>query len=96
MIKNFADKVAKDVYDGISSRYSRKLPQGLHQKARRLLDQINAAPSLEFLRIPPGNRLEKLSGDMEGYWSLRINDQWRIVFRWSGNDTLDIKIKDYH
>jgi len=96
VIKNFADKVAQDVYHGSNSKYSRKLPRELHSKARRLLDQINAAPFLEFLRIPPGNRLEKLSGDMQGQWSLRINDQWRIIFRWSGNDALDLKIKDYH
>ena len=62
MIKSFFDKTARDIYDGIESRYSRKLPKKLHNKALRLLDQINAAPSLELLRIPPGNKLEKLSG----------------------------------
>jgi len=81
MIINFGNKTAQDVYDGINSRYSRKLPRKLHTKAQRLLAQINAAPSLEFLRIPPGNRLEKLSGDLAGFWSLRINEQWRIIFR---------------
>ena len=68
----------------------------LHAKAQRLLDQINAAPSLEFLRVPPGNRLEKLSGDLIGCWSLRINDQWRIVFRFEARDFFDVKIMDYH
>lgn len=48
------------------------------------------------MRIPPGNRLEKLSGDLEGYWSVRVNDQWRIVFRWDGNDAVDVAIADYH
>jgi toxin HigB-1 len=96
MIRNLADKLTQDVYDGTNSRHSRKLPRSLHPKARRLLDQINAAPSIEFLRIPPGNRLEKLGGDLEGYWSLRINDQWRIIFRWSGDNALEVRITDYH
>ena len=96
MIKNFSDKTARDVYDGTNSRYSRRLPRELHAKAQRLFDQINAAPSLEFLRVPPGNRLEKLVGNMKGEWSLRINKQWRIVFRWKNNDAYDVIIVDYH
>ena len=68
----------------------------LHDKARRLLDQINAAPTLDMLRIPPSNRLEKLKGDRAGFWSLRINDQWRIVFRWQGQDAIDVQVIDYH
>ena len=96
MIKNFGDRITQDIYDGINSRFSRKLPQKLHAKARRLLDQINAAPSLELLRVPPGNRLEKLSGDLKGLWSLRINEQWRIVFRWTHNHFYDVRIMDYH
>ncbi len=96
MIRNFVDKTTQDIYDGTNSRYSRKLPRELHPKAQRLLDQLNAAPSIEFLRIPPGNKLEKLSGNLEGAWSLRINIQWRVVFRWENNDALDVKIVDYH
>lgn len=96
MIKSFADRMAKDIYDGINSRYSRKLDLLLHAKAQRLFDQINAAPSLEFLRIPPGNQLEKMRGGLSGYWSLRINERWRIIFRWIGNDAYDLKIIDYH
>jgi proteic killer suppression protein len=96
LIRNFVDKTARDVYDGTNSRYSRKLPRELHAKARRLFDQINAAPSLEFLRVPPGNKLEKLVGNMKGDWSLRINNQWRIVFRWENNDAYDVRIVDYH
>jgi len=95
MIKSFADKMAEDIYDGTNSRFSRKLPRDLHGKAQRLFDQMNAAPSLEFLRVPPGNRLEKLSGNMEGCWSLRINNRWRIVFRWEDNDSFDVRIVDY-
>ncbi len=96
MIRNFANKIAQDVYDGIISPYARRLPLELHAKARRLLDQINAAISLQILRIPPGNRLEKLTGDLQGFLSLRINDRFRIIFRWDGNDALDVKIIDYH
>jgi proteic killer suppression protein len=96
LINNFADKTARDVYDRTNSRYSRKLPRELHAKAQRLFDQINAAPSLEFLRVPPGNKLEKLVGNMKDEWSLRINNQWRIVFRWENNDAYDVKIVDYH
>jgi proteic killer suppression protein len=61
-----------------------------------LLDQLKAAPNIDFLRIPPGNRLEKLSGDLEGKWSIRINDQWRVVFTWKGEDAHDVAIVDYH
>jgi proteic killer suppression protein len=96
MIKTFGSRIAQDIYDGVNSRYSRKLPLKLHAKTQRLLDQINAAPSLDFLRVPPGNRLEKLSGDLKGYWSLRINDRWRIIFRFEANDFCDVKIMDYH
>jgi proteic killer suppression protein len=96
MIKSFGNKVAQDVFDGTNSRYSRKLARELHPKAQRLLDQINASPSLEFLRVPPGNRLEKLSGSLKGEWSLRINDQWRIVFRWQNSDAFEVRIVDYH
>ena len=59
-------------------------------------NQIDAAPGLDFLRVPPSNRLEKLRGDLAGYWSLRINDQWRIIFRWENKDALDVEITDYH
>ena len=96
MLKNLADKTTQDIYDGINSRQARKLPRELHDKARRLLDQINTAPTLDMLRIPPSNRLEKLKGDRAGFWSLRINDQWRIVFRWQGQDTMDVQVIDYH
>jgi len=96
VIRGIADKLTQDVYDATNSRYSRKLPRHLHAKARRLLDQINAAPRLDMLRTPPSNRLEKLRGDLEPRWSLRINDQWRIVFLWEGGDAFEVRIMDYH
>ena len=96
MLKNLADKTTQDIYDGINSRQARKLPRELHDNTQRLLDQINATPTLDMLRIPPSNRLEKLKGDRAGFWSLRINDQWRIVFRWEGQNALDVQVIDYH
>ncbi len=96
MIESIADRLTRDIYDGTNSRYSRKLPRELHARARRLLDQINAAPNRDFLRSPPGNRLEKLRGDLAPCWSLRINDPWRIIFLWEGGDAFDVKITDYH
>jgi proteic killer suppression protein len=96
MIESFRDKIAEDIFHGKSSRHARKLPVTLHEKARRLLDQLNTAPTIDFLKIPPGNRLEKLSGDYKGCWSIRINNQWRIVFRWKDDDAHDISIIDYH
>ncbi len=97
VIRAFADKLTKDVYDATNSRYSRKLPRQLHAEAQRLLDQINTAPSLGFLRTPPSNRLEKLQGDLASHWSLRINDQWRIIFLWNDDGNAEgVKITDYH
>ena len=96
MILNLTGKTTQAIYDGINSRHSRIVPVELHAKARRLLDQIDAAPDIAFLRIPPGNRLEKLRGDLSRFCSIRINDQWRIIFRWVGKDALDVEIIDYH
>ncbi len=96
MIFNFSTKTAQDIYDGENSRHARKLPGRLHSKARRLLDQLNAITQIDTLRIPPSNHLEKLKGNLKDYWSLRINDQWRIIFRWNGEHVVDVDIVDYH
>jgi toxin HigB-1 len=96
MIRNFTSKTAQDIYDGENSRHSRKIPRDLHAKAQRLFDQLNVAVAVDTLKAPPGNRLERLKGDLAGFWSLRINDQWRIVFRWEDGDALDVDITDYH
>ena len=96
MIRNIRGKTTQDIFNSHNSRKSRIVPLELHDKARRLLDQINAAPTLDFLNVPPGNRLEKLHGRLTGYWSVRINNQWRIIFKWKGNDAQDVEIVDYH
>ena len=75
MIHNFASHCAQDIFDGVNSANARKLPKALFPKARRLLDQLNAADQIEVLQTPPGNRLEKL----KGFWSIRINKQWLII-----------------
>jgi proteic killer suppression protein len=96
MIRNIIGKVTQDIYDGTDSRHARTIPRELHGKAKRLLDQINASPRIDLLGIPPGNPLKKLDGRLAGNWSIRINDQWRIVFKWQGNNAIDVEIVDYH
>lgn len=93
MIHSFIDSETESIYNGIQSR---KLPYGIQNVARRKLRMIAAARIVEDLRIPPGNRLEKLSGDLNGFYSIRINDQWRIVFKFENGGAEDVGIKDYH
>lgn len=96
MIRNFHSKTAQDIFDGISSRTTRRIPADLHEKIRRLFDQMNAATKIETLRIPPSNHLEKLKGNLKNYWSIRINNKWRIIFKWENAEALDVDILDYH
>ncbi len=96
MIRNLASKTEEDIYNGKNSRYARRIPKELHGKICRLLDQLNAVTQLETLRIPPSNNLEKLKGNLSDYWSLRINKQWRIIFKWETNSAHDVEIVDYH
>lgn len=93
MIKSFKSKETERVY---SREGSNKLPRDIQQVALRKLRMINNAKNLNDLRIPPANRLEKLMGDREGQYSIRINDQWRICFTWQEGDASDVEIADYH
>ncbi|HEY3374608.1 MAG TPA: type II toxin-antitoxin system RelE/ParE family toxin [Candidatus Aquicultor sp.] len=93
MIKSFGDKGTEKVYNREGSS---KLPRDIQQVALRKLRMINNAKSLNDLRIPPANRLEKLKRSREGQLSIRINDQWRICFLWQGEDAYEIEITDYH
>jgi proteic killer suppression protein len=93
MIKSFKDKETEKVY---SREGSRKLPEDIQQVALRKLRMINNAKNLNDLRIPPANNLEKLKGDREGQHSIRINDQWRICFKWKDRDAYEVEIADYH
>jgi len=96
MIKNFASKVVTDIYNGLNTPDSRKVPRELHEKAQRLLDQLNAITKIETLKIPPSNNLEKLKGDLANFWSIRVNKQWRIIFRWEEGNAYNVDIVDYH
>ena len=96
MIISFGNKATSDLFNGISSRWVRKLPNQIHETALYKLDVINAAQNIDDLKSPPGNRLELLKGDLAGYHSIRINSQWRIVFRWESNAAHDVQIVDYH
>lgn len=96
MISTFEDQLTEDVFEGVSSKVSRKFPIDLHGIARRKLDYLNVAKRLDDLKVPPGNRLEALRGDLKGLHSIRINDQWRIVFRWEEGHCYEVRICDYH
>ncbi len=93
MIKEFGDKESEKIWNGIRSK---KLPNEIQNVARRKLRMINNSQNINDLRIPPANRLEKLKGNMNEYHSIRINNQWRIIFKWENNDAYDVKIVDYH
>ena len=93
MIVNFADREAEKFWNGTPSR---RLPADLQTVARRKLRMLNNAENLNDLRVPPANRLEALKGDRRGQYSIRINDQWRICFRWADGDAHHVQIVDYH
>jgi proteic killer suppression protein len=97
VIQSFRDRGTEDIFDGSDSGLARKrCPKDLWPVARRKLDQINRSINLQDLRVPPGNRLERLEGNREGQLSIRINEQYRICFRWENSDAYDIEITDYH
>jgi proteic killer suppression protein len=93
MLKSFGDKISEKIWNGIRSE---KLPKEIQDVARRKLRMIHNAQDVNDLRIPPANRLEKLKGDLKEFYSIRINNQWRIIFKWINNDAYEIKIVDYH
>jgi proteic killer suppression protein len=93
VIKSFKDSETEKIY---SLERSRKLPTDIQQVALRKLRMVNNAKNINDLSIPPANRLEKLSGDRVGQYSIRINDQWRVCFAWKDGDAIDVEITDYH
>ena len=93
MIVSFADSETEKIWHG---ERSSRLPGDIQATALRKLRLVNAAKKIDDLRVPPGNRLERLKGDRAGYWSIRINDQWRIVFRWTEGGAEHVSITDYH
>lgn len=93
MIRSFADRDTERVWRRESAK---RLDPRIHKAANRKLHLLDAAPSLDALRVPPGNRLEALKGDRAGQHSIRVNDQWRICFRWTDAGPEDVEIVDYH
>ena len=97
MIRDFADAATEDFYNGIPSKTARnRVPQNIASVAHRKLDMVNAAHTLMDLTVPPANRLEILKGDRRGFHSIRINDQYRVVFKWSDGHAYQVQIVDYH
>ena len=93
MIKSFGDKETEKIWNGIRSK---KLPNDIQNISRRKLRMINNSQNINDLRIPPSNHLEKLSGNLNNYYSIRINRQWRIIFIWKNDDAYELEIVDYH
>jgi proteic killer suppression protein len=96
MIRSFADDATRDIWHGVNSKASRRIPKALWPVVRRKLDQIDAVTKPEDLRVPPGNRLHALGANRVGNHAIRVNDQYRIVFRFEGQDAYDVTCTDYH
>ena len=96
MIASFADRATEALFHGETGKAIKRIPSDIRKVAVRKLDMLNAANELQDLRVPSGNRLEALKGDLRGKHSIRINDQWRIVFRWKNGDAHEVEIDDYH
>lgn len=93
MLRSFKDRESERIFQG---ERVRRIPPDLQQTARRKLIMLSAAENLADLKVPPGNRLESLRGDRQGQHSIRINDQWRVCFRWVEGNAYDVEIVDYH
>jgi len=93
MISSFGDKKTKDIFEG---KAPKGFPVELVTRSRRLLERIHSAHDVNDLRFPPSHRLHKLDGDLKGFWSISVNMQYRIIFRFSGHDAKDVKFLDYH
>ncbi len=93
MIRSFRCRETERIWQG---ERSRKFPGDMQDRALRKLRQLDAALTMDDLRNPPGNRLEALKGNRKGQWSIRVNDQWRICFRWADGDANDVELVDYH
>ena len=96
MIRTFADETTRDIWNGGNSKAARRIPRELWPNVRRKLDQIDAVTRLDDLKVPPGNRLHALGAGLRGFHAVRVNDQYRIVFRFEGGDAFDVLCTDYH
>lgn len=96
VIITYRDDATRDVHTGVDSKAARRFGGAVQTVARRKLDLIGAAADIRDLTVPPGNRLEKLKGNLAGFYSIRVNEQFRIVFRFDGGNAFDVQITDYH
>ena len=96
MISTFGNVLAEDLFHDRRSRATRSFPAELRRVARRKLLYLHDATDLRDLRAPPGNRLESLKGNWKGFHAIRINDQWRLVFKWNGGRASEVRVIDYH
>lgn len=96
MIVSFADKTSQDIFHGDDSKATRRISGDLWKRIQGKLDLLNASTTLDDLRVPPSNRLEKLRGEWKGFYSVRVNDQYRLVFRFIDGTPLDVQCIDYH
>ena len=96
MIQSFGDETTADLFREQNTREARRIPRELWRSAQRKLKAIDVAARLEDLTIPSGNRLERLKGDQAGRFSIRINDQYRVTFRWEQQHAYEVRVEDYH
>ena len=96
MIANFGAEATEDIFNGENTKTARRIPREIWNVVSRKLDMLNAAHDLRDLMVPPHNRLKPLHGDLAGKHSIRVNDQFRIVFRWKDGNAYEVQIKDYH
>jgi proteic killer suppression protein len=96
MLISFGDRTTEDVYHGRGTKAARKFSRDLWARIQMKLDVLNASTTLDDIRVPPSNRLEKLRGELDGFYSIRINNQYRIVFRFRDGNCEDVRCTDYH
>lgn len=96
MIQTFGDSITEDLFHGRQTSRIRHLPKDIITPAIHKLDMLNAAQNINDLRSPPSNHLEQLRGNLTGYYSIRINDRYRLVFRWENNEAYEVTVNDYH
>ena len=96
VIRTLADDTTRDIWNGVNSKAARRIPTTAWRAAQRKLKQLDLVATLDDLKIPPGNDLRALKGDQAGRHAIRVNDQYRITFRWEGHDAFDVRCEDYH
>jgi proteic killer suppression protein len=96
MIASFGNKLARDLVEDLKSKEVHAFPAELRRSARKKLAMVHAARAILDLKVPPGNRLERLKGNLKEYYSIRINDPWRVVFKFEDGNAHDVRVEDYH